>query len=101
MAKTNYTEEILRRLRPKIKLFVEEMTPRMKEISYGVNRASNEDIVAFMAHQLRMMPPEPWIMPDGQTVLVDPFSADLMTGKVTGGRELLRRIQSAGEKVGT
>lgn len=100
MAKTNYTEEILRRLRPRIKTFIEEMTPRMKEIAYGVNRASDEDIAAFMMHQLRMMPPEQWTTPDGQTVFVDPFSADLLTGKVTGGRELLRRIQSAGERVG-
>lgn len=98
--KSNYTDEILTRVRARIKNFNDEMAPRMKEIRYGVSRPDDEEVVMFMQNQLKMFPPEQWITPDGQVLLVDPFSADLMTGKVAGGRELLRRIQSAAEKVG-
>lgn len=99
--KDNYTDEILKRVKARIENFNEEMAPRMKEIRHGVSRPNDEEVVMFMMNQLKMFPPEQWLLPNGQVVYVDPFSADLMTGKVTGGRELLRRIQSAGEKVGS
>lgn len=92
----SYTEEVSKRVLSMTKDWRKEMTPRVREASYGVTRPSKEALAMFMANQLRLMPPEPWLLPNGMTVMVDPWSADLLTGRVDGGRELLRKIAEAG-----
>lgn len=99
MAKSNYTQEVRKRVLEMTKQFREEMTPRVKEASYGTKRPNDAEYVAFMQNQVKITPPELWTLPDGTQMYVDAWSADMMTGKVAGGRELLRRIQQAEERV--
>jgi hypothetical protein len=95
----NYVEEIRKRVLERTKQFRDEMTPRMKEVSYGTKRPNDAEYVAFMRNQVKIYPPELWTLPDGSQVWADPWSADLMTGKVAGGKALLKRIADAEGKV--
>jgi hypothetical protein len=48
---------------------------------------------ALAAQQLvAKMPPEQWIKPDGELVLMSPWMADLESGLVMGGKEELDKI---------
>ncbi len=51
MPKSNYTEEITKRIMARAKDYSKEMTSRVREASYGTTRPKPEELVMFMQNQ--------------------------------------------------
>lgn len=58
----------------------------------GMAQPSREELAAFFFKQQKLYPPEPWITPDGRTVVASPWV--LALGVVDGGDEWIRRFLS-------
>lgn len=61
----------------------------------GTRQARGHEVVLAAQKIIGMLPPEQWIKPDGEVVLMSPWMADLESGLVMGGKEELDKLNAA------
>lgn len=85
----DHMEEIIKGVGELRKQWLSDFDQMVEGIPFGAKRLSDAQHSAWFAEMMQRYPPEPWISPEGQTVMMSPWLLALRY--VEGGEKEARR----------